>query len=105
VIEALRCGSRVLCADIPAFREVGGAACAYFDLQAKQPVMTLGDAICAALLQPGTQSTTLERFSTTVIGAQYAALYSALIMSDLCPAHSGNSKCDPEAVQYDSLAS
>ncbi len=105
VIEALRCGSRVLCADIPAFREVGGAACAYFDLQAKQPVMTLADAICAALLQPETQSTSLERFSTTVIGAQYAAMYSALIAGDLYPAHSGNSKVDPEAVQYDSLAS
>ena len=35
VVEGLLCGSRVVCSDISAFREVGGQACHYFDLHAE----------------------------------------------------------------------
>lgn len=78
VIEALRCGSRVLCSDIPVLREVGGHPCRYFSLNQKQPESALAIAIANALLAPAAVPFMSDRFSANEIANQYIALYSRL---------------------------
>jgi glycosyltransferase involved in cell wall biosynthesis len=75
VVEALLCGSRVVCSDIPAFREIGGEACHYFDLHAESGFSAMTVAICNALAEPAREAQRLERFSLENIAGQYAALY------------------------------
>jgi len=74
VVEGLLCGSRVVCSDIPAFREIGGEACHYFDLHAESRSSAI-TAICNALDEPARPATRLERFSLEHIAREYAALY------------------------------
>jgi glycosyltransferase involved in cell wall biosynthesis len=78
VAEGLLCGSRVVCSDIPAFREIGGAACHYFDLHAESVSSAMIAAICNALAEPARPAKRLERFSLENIAKEYAALYMRL---------------------------
>jgi len=78
VLEALLCGSRVVCSDIPAFREVGGEACHYFDLHAESGVSAMVAAACNALAEPARSAERLDRFSLETIAGEYAALYMQL---------------------------
>jgi glycosyltransferase involved in cell wall biosynthesis len=78
VAEGLLCGSRVVCSDIPAFREIGGAACHYFDLHAESVSSAMIAAICNALAEPARSAKRLERFSLENIAREYAALYMRL---------------------------
>jgi glycosyltransferase involved in cell wall biosynthesis len=78
VVEALRCGSRVLCSDIPVLREVGGARCHYFSLNEEQPAAALAEAISSAMLAPAPVPFTSDRFSAKEIACQYVTLYSRL---------------------------
>ena len=75
VAEGLFCGSRVVCSDIPAFREVGGDACHYFDLHAKSRSSAMVEAICNALAEPVKPAKRLERFLLENVAREYAALY------------------------------
>ncbi len=75
VIEGLLCGSRVVCSDIPAFREICGSACHYFDLHAESGWSAMSAAICKALAEPTSPPPQLERFSVANIAKQYADLY------------------------------
>ncbi len=75
VLEGLRCGSRVVCSDIPAFREVGGEACHYFDLHAESGVSAMLVAVCDALGEPARRAERLDRFSLETVAREYAALY------------------------------
>jgi glycosyltransferase involved in cell wall biosynthesis len=75
VAEGLFCGSRVVCSDIPAFREVGEEACHYFDLHAESDSSAMVAAICNALAEPARPAKRLERFSLESIAREYAALY------------------------------
>jgi glycosyltransferase involved in cell wall biosynthesis len=75
VAEGLFCGSRVVCSDIPAFREVGGEACHYFDLHAESDSSAMVAAICNALAEPARPAKRLERFSLESVAREYAALY------------------------------
>jgi glycosyltransferase involved in cell wall biosynthesis len=75
VAEGLFCGSRVVCSNIPAFREVGGDACHYFDLHAKSVSSAMVEAICDALAEPARPAKRLERFLLENVAREYAALY------------------------------
>jgi glycosyltransferase involved in cell wall biosynthesis len=79
LIEALRCGSRVLCSDIPVLREVGGSSCSYFDLAAQNPIEALTVAINSSLRRPKPQPAEFPRFGAPEVARQYAALYRSLI--------------------------
>ena len=77
VAEGLFCGSRVVCSDIPAFREIGGEACHYFDLHAESGSAAMVAAICDALQnQSGRQNDLTDSFLEHV-AREYAALYVA----------------------------
>ena len=78
VAEALFCGSRIVCSDIPAFREIGGATCHYFDLHAESDASAMIAAICSALEEPARPARDLERFSLERIAGEYATLYMQL---------------------------
>jgi glycosyltransferase involved in cell wall biosynthesis len=78
VVEGLLCGSRIVCSDIPAFREIGGEACHYFDLHAESGPSAMITAICNALAEPARKAKRLERFSLENVAREYAALYMQL---------------------------
>jgi glycosyltransferase involved in cell wall biosynthesis len=75
IAEGLFCGSRTVCSNIPAFREIGGDACHYFDLHAESEPSAVGDAICHALAEPARPAERLERFVLENVAREYAALY------------------------------
>jgi glycosyltransferase involved in cell wall biosynthesis len=75
VAEALVCGSRVVCTDIPVFREIGGKACHYFDLHAEPGSSAMVAAICDALVAPAKVAERLGRFSLENVAKEYATLY------------------------------
>ncbi len=78
VIEGLLCGSRVVCSDIPTFREIGGDACHYFDLHAQSAASAIIAAIRNALAEPARKAEGLERFSLENVAREYADVYSRL---------------------------
>jgi glycosyltransferase involved in cell wall biosynthesis len=78
VAEALLAGCRIVCSDIPAFREVGGEHCRFVDLS-KDAEVALGGAIVAALKDSRRKPVSLPQFSAPVIAEQYIDLYRRLI--------------------------
>lgn len=102
VIEALLCGSRVLCSDIPVLREIGGSHCCYFDLYSHKPVEALQQAISSALLMPAAAPSVSNRFSPREIARQHIVLYSRLTGGD-CPSNSYRA-IQADTVQYDRYA-
>ena len=78
IAEGLFCGSRVVCSDIPAFREIGGDACHYFDLHAESDSSAMVAAICNALAGPAKPARRLERFLLENVAREYGTLYSRL---------------------------
>jgi glycosyltransferase involved in cell wall biosynthesis len=75
IAEGLFCGTRVVCSDIPVFREIGRDACHYFDLHAKSGFSAMVEAICNALAEPARPAKRLERFVLENVAKEYAALY------------------------------
>jgi glycosyltransferase involved in cell wall biosynthesis len=82
VAEGLMCGSRIVCSDIPAFREIGENTCHYFDLHAESDSSAMIAAICSALKEPTRPARRLERFSLEYIASEYATLYMQLLRSE-----------------------
>jgi glycosyltransferase involved in cell wall biosynthesis len=78
VAEALLAGCRVVCSDIPAFREVAAGHCKFVALK-KNPEVALADAIVASLRDPAPKPVSLTQFSSSLLAKQYIKLYSALI--------------------------
>ena len=78
VAEGLLCGSRVVCSDIPAFREIGGEACHYFDLHAESGSAAMVSVISDALRTPARPTDNHGRFSLEHVAGEYAVLYSRL---------------------------
>lgn len=78
IAEALLAGCRVVCADIPAFREVGGDQCLFVSLGDEAEQM-LADGIVASLASPARQPVPLPQLSASVLAEQYIALYRKLL--------------------------
>jgi len=78
IVEGLFCGCRVVCSDIPAFREIGGDACHYFDLHAESDVSSMVETIRNALAEPARRSERLDRFLLETVAREYATLYTQL---------------------------
>jgi glycosyltransferase involved in cell wall biosynthesis len=78
VAEGLLCGSRVVCSDIPAFREIGGEACHYFDLHAESGSAAMVSVIADALDTLAEPTDIHVRFSLEHVAREYAVLYSRL---------------------------
>jgi glycosyltransferase involved in cell wall biosynthesis len=84
VAEALLAGCRVVCSDIPAFREVGGDHCRFVALRGDAEEV-LAEAIVATLQQPAKVPISLPQFSSSLLAHQYLGLYRGLIASAVLP--------------------
>jgi len=80
VAEALLAGCRVVCSDIPAFREIAAQHCRFVSLD-RNEVEDLADAIAAALREPARIPLTLPQFSSHAISGQLISLYRTLLAS------------------------
>ena len=80
IAEAILAGSRVVCYDIPAFREVGGEACHYVPWT-NDPVQSYVRAIRDALGAAPRRGVLPLQLSAASIGDQYASLYGDLACS------------------------
>jgi glycosyltransferase involved in cell wall biosynthesis len=81
VAEGLLVGCRIVCSDIPAFREVGGPHCRYVKL-GKDEEAGLAAAIQAILQEPENKPLSLPHLSAEVLADQYLSLYRTLIPSE-----------------------
>jgi glycosyltransferase involved in cell wall biosynthesis len=88
IAEALLAGCRVVCSDIPVFREVGDGHCRFVALDGNVEE-ALAAAIEAALNDPKGPQKALQQFSAPVLAKQYTSLYRRLITS---PSPSPNAK-------------
>ena len=80
IAEALLAGCRIVCSDIPAFREVGDGQCRFVSLEKNAEEM-LASAIVAVLHEPKGLPKALQQFSAPVLAKQYTSLYRRLISS------------------------
>lgn len=104
LVEALHCGSRVLCSDIPVLREVGQARCSYFDLTCSDPCVALADAMEQTLQQPRVLHRPDHRFSPSETARQYTNLYSSLLAETRLPPPIGESLKDDLPLRYNQRA-
>jgi len=73
--EALHFSSRVVCSDIPIFREIATSKCAYFSLEG-DPVNKLSKAVAEVIENPKSFSDSeMKRFDKSNIAQQYLNLY------------------------------
>ena len=77
-VEAALAGCRVVCADIPALREVAGNHC-YFVPLTSDPAPAFAEAILRALERPISEPADLPQFSKARIGQEYLTLYEDVI--------------------------
>ena len=80
VAEALLVGCRVICSDIPSFREIDEEHCRLVAL-GPGAEEKFAEAIVASLKQPPTPPISLPKFSSEVLGTQYLNLYRCLLRS------------------------
>ena len=80
IAEGMLAGSRIVCSDIPVFRELGGETCHYVSPRG-DPVASYVDAIREALATPRPRGISLPQLSPTSVGRQYADLYASLVCS------------------------
>ena len=80
VAEALLAGCRVVCSDIPAFRELGGGHCRYFPLGAGED-QSFFDAVCGALRQPVLEPVALDQISAVIVAERVVELYRSLLLA------------------------
>ena len=79
LVEAMFAGCRIVCSDIPIFREIGSSECAYFELK-QSPVEGLLSAARKVCEHASRQHQTRAiEFSPEAIGAQYSELYYKLV--------------------------
>jgi glycosyltransferase involved in cell wall biosynthesis len=80
VAEALLAGCRVVCSDIPAFREVGEGHCRFVALQ-NDAEEALAAAIVACIQEAAKAPVSLPQLSAPALAEQYVALYRRLVAS------------------------
>jgi len=80
IAEALLAGCRIVCSDIPAFREVGDGNCRFVALE-NNAEQRLAAAIVASLNEPKGLPTYPQQFSGPVLAKQYINLFRRLIAS------------------------
>jgi glycosyltransferase involved in cell wall biosynthesis len=80
VVEGLLAGCRVVCSEIPAFRELGGGYCRYVRLGG-EAVEGFADAIVASMQEPRREPIAMPQLSATTIAGQYVRLYAKLLAS------------------------
>lgn len=80
VAEALLAGCRVVCSDIPAFREIGLDHCRFIPLD-REAEGRFAQAIAAAIAQPPATPVSLPQLSSSRIAEQYVRLYRSLLLS------------------------
>ena len=80
VAEGLLAGTRIVCSDIPAHREVGDGQCRFVPL-GQDAEKTLAEAIVEVLKDPKRQPAVLPQFSAPILAEQYISLYRWLITS------------------------
>jgi glycosyltransferase involved in cell wall biosynthesis len=80
VAEGLLAGSRIVCSDIPAHREVGDGQCRFIPL-GRDAEKDLSEAIMEVLKDPRRQPAVLPQFSAPILAEQYISLYRWLITS------------------------
>lgn len=79
LIEALNFSCKVVCSDIPIFREVGNESCYFFDLT-NDPVENLSRAISQSLRFPSSHQIFQElRFKKTQVAEQYLKFYATVL--------------------------
>jgi glycosyltransferase involved in cell wall biosynthesis len=78
IAEGLLAGCRIVCSDIPAHREIGGAYCRFVPLE-RNAVVALAEAIATALREPKAPPIPLPQLSAPVLARQYVALYRRVI--------------------------
>jgi glycosyltransferase involved in cell wall biosynthesis len=78
--EAIYTGCKIVCSDIPIFREIGSDQCVYFSLQ-DNPVENLFTAFSQALQKTETQNAQNGQFKKSNTSQQYIKLYSDLLKS------------------------
>jgi glycosyltransferase involved in cell wall biosynthesis len=78
IAEALLAGCRIVCSDIPAFRELGGSHCDYVPLGPHQ-IEAFADAVRAAAGRGARESVAMPQLSAPVIAGQYMQLYRSLL--------------------------
>jgi glycosyltransferase involved in cell wall biosynthesis len=74
IAEALLAGARVVCSDIPAFREVGGEACHYVPWK-DDPVETYVHAVRDVLTTAPNRAASILHLTAAFVGVQYLNLY------------------------------
>lgn len=84
--EAIHYGARVVCSDIPAFREIGGENCTFFSLSGPSPVDNFVLACKCALHGSSRPGTRTLLFAPDTIATQYMNLYSDLLQARLARA-------------------
>jgi glycosyltransferase involved in cell wall biosynthesis len=75
--EAMHLSCKVVCSDIPIFREIGSVECVYFSLQ-DNPIGNLAQAISQVMQQPPLVSKS-GQFSKLNITKQYLQFYSSIV--------------------------
>ncbi|MGL5926986.1 glycosyltransferase family 4 protein, partial [Chroococcidiopsis sp.] len=75
--EALHFSCRIVCSDIPIFREISSSSCTYFELQG-DPVRNLSQSMIHALEKPLRKASKDVRFSKSDVAARYLDFYSAI---------------------------
>ena len=80
VAEGALAGCRIVCSDIPAFREVGGGHCRFVPWEGNL-IESYADAIASALAESKPPSAILPHLSAAHVGRQYMAFYQDVISS------------------------
>jgi glycosyltransferase involved in cell wall biosynthesis len=105
VAEGLLVGCRIVCSDIPAFREVGGPHCRYVKLGSGEEE-ALAAAIQAALQEPQREPLSLPHLSAEVLANQYVSLYRTLIQVEAPLQNTGRAaSMTPERPSFDGMSS